>query len=131
MSTEGVGLLIRGLERLSIDACIPLLVFIGYRLFARGIDGSAEIEVDAKTISGKIKNASPGVVCLLGAIALGTFVFRTPFEYEQTHSIEHPPVEQPPLATTSPTTGRARRERARQSKSASTFRWSSRTHSVT
>ena len=65
------------LERLMITACVPLLIFIGYRLFVMGARGEIDFRSkrDAETFA--FRNLSPGAVCLLAALMLAVWVMNS------------------------------------------------------
>ncbi len=53
---------------------IPMLIggmsiYLGYRLFILGVTGQASLSLNAKTVSGQLLNAAPGLFFTLGGIA--------------------------------------------------------------
>lgn len=71
--------LLRGIERLVVVACTPLLLSIGYQLFRLGVTGEMKITTSLqKRWSGTITAVTPGSLCFLLGIALGIYVMASP-----------------------------------------------------
>lgn len=64
----------RAAEKLIIALCVPLLLWIGYKLFVLGAKGEMQLSAKTNSVSGKLTNLSPGVFCFLAAAALGFWV---------------------------------------------------------
>ncbi len=70
-----MGELLRGLERLVVVACVPLLILIGYQLFRMGVAGEMKIAATfQRKWSGSISAVAPGSFCFLLGIALGAYI---------------------------------------------------------
>jgi hypothetical protein len=62
-----------------VTAICGLGIVLGFVLLVLGINGSIEIVVDAKTLKGKLVNASPGVIiAAFGFAVLGIQAWRRP-----------------------------------------------------
>ena len=61
-------------ERMMIAGCVPLLLYIGYRLFDKGATGKMQLAAKADGRFARITNVSPGAFCFLLATVLGTFI---------------------------------------------------------
>jgi hypothetical protein len=64
----------RALEKLIVALCIPLLLWIGYKLFVLGAKGEIQLSAKTSSVSGKLTNLSPGVFCFLAATGLAAWV---------------------------------------------------------
>jgi hypothetical protein len=64
----------RGFERLIVTFCVPLLIYIGYRLFVTGVTGEMKITAKMRMWSGSITAVAPGSLCFLLGVALGSYV---------------------------------------------------------
>jgi len=81
-------ILLRGIERLLIVSSVPLLVWIGYKLFVLGATGQMTLSAKSTSIQGKITNLSPGCFCFLAAAALAAYAIHAPFHYtDSTNSV--------------------------------------------
>ena len=45
-----------------------IAIYLGYRLFVRGVTGQASLSVNSKAISGQLLNAAPGLVVIVGGL---------------------------------------------------------------
>src|SRR5689334_3227878 len=72
---DAIVVILRESERLVVAACVPLLLYIGFRLFAQGSRRLMQASVGA-TSKWKlsISNLSPGALCFLLAAALGAYI---------------------------------------------------------
>lgn len=68
----------RPIERAMIASCVPLLIYVGYRLFSLGATGGMNLSASKDKLSGRLTNISPGVMCFLCAAVLGYIVFSSP-----------------------------------------------------
>lgn len=64
----------RAAERLLVTLCAPLLLFIGYKLFALGATGKMAISAKTTTGSVKLSNLAPGALCFVLGSVLATYV---------------------------------------------------------
>jgi hypothetical protein len=64
----------RGFERLIVTLCVPLLLYIGYRLFMTGVTGDMKITANMTKWSGSITAVTPGSLCFLLGVVLGSYV---------------------------------------------------------
>lgn len=77
----------RAVERLIIDACAPLLLYIGYRLFLVGATGQIQLSADVKNrLRAKLTNLSPGALCFVLAVAIGVTSFKRPLHFSSSDS---------------------------------------------
>ncbi|MGY5796177.1 hypothetical protein [Rheinheimera faecalis] len=67
-------IIFRGVILFVVALCIPLLMYIGFRLFVMGAKGEITISHDADGKSSKISNLSPGAFCFLLAVGLGAYL---------------------------------------------------------
>jgi hypothetical protein len=67
----------RGFERLIVTFCVPLLIYIGYRLFMTGVTGEMKITAKMERWSGSITAVAPGSLCFLLGVALGAYIMFT------------------------------------------------------
>lgn len=66
--------LFRGLERLLIAANVPVLLFIGYKLFLRGVTGNMGIRGEGAAWTVSASRVTPGALCFLLATGLGIYI---------------------------------------------------------
>jgi hypothetical protein len=45
-----------------------ICVYLGYKLFILGVTGQASLSIEAKTVSGQLLNAAPGLFFAIGGI---------------------------------------------------------------
>lgn len=76
--------LFRGIERLVVALNIPLLLWIGYRLFILGVTGEMEIVAGGDSWRGRLTRVTPGAFCFLLAILLSTYALFSKIEFEAT-----------------------------------------------
>ena len=95
-------LIARGIERIFIASTIPLLLWIGYRLFVLGATGQMTLTAKTEKIQGKIANLSPGCFCFLIAVSLAAYSLSKGADYESKsasstgETISTTPVGNPP-----------------------------------
>lgn len=77
-------LLFRGIERIFIASTIPLLLWIGYRLFVLGATGQMTLTAKTDKVQGKITNLSPGCFCFLIAVCLAAYSLSEGAHYDVT-----------------------------------------------
>jgi hypothetical protein len=61
-------------ERLVIALCVPLLIYIGYRLFVLGATGKMNLGEEPGGKKVNITNLAPGSLCFVLGLALGIWV---------------------------------------------------------
>ena len=61
-------------ERMIIAGCVPLLLYIGYRLFDKGARGKMQLTAKAGGRFARLTNLSPGALCFVLATVLGVFI---------------------------------------------------------
>src|SRR5438445_1213833 len=64
----------RGFERLIVTFCVPLLLYIGYRLFVLGVTGEMKLTAKMRDWSGSAAAVAPGSLCFMLGVALGSYV---------------------------------------------------------
>jgi hypothetical protein len=97
-------LVIRGVERIFVASTIPLLMWIGYRLFVLGATGQMTLSAKTHTVQGKITNLSPGALCFLLAISLGAYDLAKGGTYDATVSTPPQAAAAVPVSAPSATT---------------------------
>ena len=66
----------RAAERVLVAACVPILLYIGYRLFESGATGKINLTAKTDGHIAKLTNLSPGLLCfVLSAILGGAIIF--------------------------------------------------------
>ena len=58
-------------ERVIVAACVPILLYIGYRLFESGATGKMKLTAKAEGGLAKLTNLSPGALCFVLSVTLG------------------------------------------------------------
>lgn len=95
METE---IIFRGIERVIVTLTVPLLIYIGYLLFLKGIKGEMEIAAERHTLKGKFTNVAPGSLCFLLGVTLGAYIMFSKVEILRSDTHSHagvPKAEQP------------------------------------
>ncbi|MFT5700910.1 MAG: hypothetical protein ACI8ZB_003795 [Desulforhopalus sp.] len=75
-----IELFLRGIERLVVSGCVPMLIYIGYRLFVLGASGEMQIIANKDDIKAKITNVTPGALCFILGMSLGAYVMYSNIE---------------------------------------------------
>jgi hypothetical protein len=89
----------RELERLIMALMVPMLTYIGYKLFVLGVTGKMQITAGfSKQWTAKLTSVAPGTICFLLATVLAVFILK-----EHLHQFQVPPTTEPE-ATSSGTT---------------------------
>jgi len=89
-------------ERLILVGCAPLLVYVGYKLFALGIAGQMNLTGELKDdLKVRLTNLSPGSFCFLLAIVIAGISFTRPLHLERSEEEGSKQIQQGmPLSTT-------------------------------
>src|SRR5437588_2039256 len=66
--------LLRGIERLLVVACAPLLIFIGFQLCRMGVSGEMKITANYDKTRATITAVAPGSLCFLLGVLLGCYI---------------------------------------------------------
>jgi hypothetical protein len=67
----------RGAELLIMASTVPLLVYVGYKLFVLGVTGKMQITAGfAKQWTARLTSVAPGTICFLFATVLAVFIVR-------------------------------------------------------
>ena len=61
-------------ERVIVAVCVPILLYIGYRLFESGATGRMNLTAQAEGGLAKLTNLSPGALCFVLSVALAAVV---------------------------------------------------------
>lgn len=69
--------LTRAVERVLVAGTVPLLLFIGYRLFVLGATGKMTLSGRSDRWSGRLSNLSPGVFCFVLSVIASFFILRS------------------------------------------------------
>lgn len=69
-----IELILRGIERLIVSGSVPMLIYLGYRLFVLGASGEMQIIANKDDFKAKITNIAPGTFCFLLGVILGAYV---------------------------------------------------------
>ena len=70
-------------ERLMVAACVPILLYIGYRLFESGATGKMTLTAKAEGRFAKLTNLSPGALCFALGVTLGAVVISQDVRVEE------------------------------------------------
>ena len=64
-------------ERVIVAVCVPILLYIGYRLFESGATGRINLTAQAEGRLAKLTNLSPGALCfVLGVVLAAVIMFQ-------------------------------------------------------
>ena len=61
-------------ERVIVAVCVPILLYIGFRLFESGATGKMNLTAKADGRFAKLTNLSPGALCFVLGATLGAFI---------------------------------------------------------
>ena len=61
-------------ERMIVAVCVPVLLYIGYRLFESGATGKMNLTAKADGRLAKLTNLSPGALCFVLGVTLGAII---------------------------------------------------------